>query len=177
MSHYNNFAAILGVSGLLLSASAHAGYRNIGANAEAQVPSEAITDMKVAIQPRGDGFHATIVRGSQVTTVANHRGNFSLQQIDALEKIRLRFHKQGIPEGASIFLYTVHGGRINGKLSDTVTVQENGTFEVDFQAGPYSGNYPLGIRYGGADEVLEFWVGDVATDSRRESKSIQKEER
>jgi len=159
-----------------------AGYRNvddagsIDQDAGDRIgPSEG--EGKLAPSPRGGRLTMVLVRSNGVEELTNRSGNFAIQPARPLETMTLRFRKPELTAGASVFVYVVHGGRVNGKLADSVVVDKDGSFDVVFQAGPHSGNYPVGVRYGGADEVVEFWVGEQPTDSRRDDVRMQEESR
>lgn len=151
-----------------------AGYRNVD---QEQVMVEGGTRSEQegrqmsqsAFNPRGGVLSVELLRENRAKErLVNRSGNFAIQEADALETMTLRFRKPEVPEGKAVFVYVVHGGRVNGKLADSVVADKDGVFEVTFQAGPHSGNYPVVVRYGGAEEVLEFWVGGRPTDGKRE---------
>ncbi|MFH1009995.1 MAG: hypothetical protein V1784_02015 [bacterium] len=67
-----------------------------------------------------------------------------------------------------MFAYTVNGGRINGKITDTLTVGASGRVVFSFQAGEYFGDYPIVLRYGGQEQVITLWVYHAELDAAAE---------
>lgn len=83
-----------------------------------------------------------------------------------LEKVFVTLTASG-GGAADIFAYTINGGRINGKITDTLHADSNGRIVLTFQAGRYTGNYPVVLRINGREELLDFWV-EAALEPKEE---------
>jgi len=139
-----------------------AGYRNVDdpAQREAERHRETATAQDPisaeAMRP------AEIVRKGRVASMANRGGRSDQMTVDAGEEFHVTLTRPDLPRGASVFAYTVHGGRINGtNVTTTLTVGEGGDVSFSFTAGRFFGNYPVVLRHSGREQVVNFWVKEA----------------
>lgn len=126
----------------------YAGYRNVSSHAPVDTNASAVVH-----------WQAEIVRaGQEACAIPNRFGRFDTVELEALESVEVRLTPPEVTTGTTVFVYTVNGGRINGRIADTLTAGEDGRITFAFQAGRYFGDYPVVVRGKGREEVLTFWV-------------------
>lgn len=132
------------------AAATLAGYLNVSASGSS-TPRESADSTR---------WNAVVERADQSQSFPrNLGGRFETVSVDALEAVEVTITHPNLAAGDSVFAYTVNGGRINGKLTDTLTTSEEGSIRFTFQAGRYFGDYAVVLRFGGREQVLTFWVG------------------
>lgn len=148
---------------LVQSSSGLAGYRTINESTPVnKMPSKAQEAVNWAkpVEPPGGWVEVEIKKDPNKDSkkLGNHNGITDRYTLEPLEELKVHIRKKDLPADATIFVYTIHGGRVNGEISSTVTAEHNGGYTFMFKAGRYPGNYPVVVSYGGREEVIEFWV-------------------
>lgn len=98
--------------------------------------------------------------GKSILKSSNKPILFNTINVQPGQKLQITLKKPTLSPDSSIFAYTVHGGRINGKVATSLKVKNDGSITFIFTVGRWLGNYPLIIRHAGREDVLEFWVRD-----------------
>jgi len=111
-----------------------------------------------SIEPAGGWTEISVTRTNHEIQLGNHAGVTDQLTLNPDEEVVVVARKPHYPKGISVFLYTLHGGLVNGKPTDSMTTDGTGTISFRFQIGPWSGNYPLILRSGGREEEISFWV-------------------
>ncbi|MBU1693692.1 MAG: hypothetical protein KKC51_06980 [Verrucomicrobia bacterium] len=138
-----------------------AGYRNIS-------KEYTRSSSESTVSPR---WQAQIIRAhGQRLTPVNRAGRMDPLDVEALEVVDVVLTRVGLPEGASVYAYVVNGGRINGRISETLVAGKEGRISFAFQAGRYFGDYPVVLRHNGREETLMFWVKQAKLAPAEEQK-------
>ncbi len=137
--------------GAMTGLEVKAGYRNVsGAPPLASASARAM-------------WTAVVVRqGREEIHPVNRAGRWDPIEVEALEEVEVVLSRPDVREGEEIFAYVVNGGRVNGEVATRLRVEEAGAVRLRFQAGRFSGDYPVVIRFAGEETVLTFWVRQAA---------------
>lgn len=148
---------------LVTCESALAGYRSAGrpdsANPEA-AEADAFLRTAKSFRATADASEVLIEGQTGSARPARHAGVTDQITLKPAEKVVVTLSHVRLKTGTTVFAYTLHGGRINGKLTDSLTVDQEGKLVFDFEAGQWFGNYPLVLRCGGREEEISFWVNE-----------------
>jgi hypothetical protein len=158
-------AALL-LSGALVAA--RAGYKNTDREEDGGSAQATARLAQSPVKPPGGWSRVSIARGGRVIQPANREGRIDQTVLDPLEEIVVTVTKPEMAAGQSVFAFTVHGGRINEKVVDTLAVEAGGVVTFRFRAGRYFGDYPVVLRYGGHEEVIKFWVRETKLKDQAE---------
>lgn len=151
------------VSMSMLCLNGHAGFRPVNRNQPRQTTVEvekarAFHRTSKVIEPSGGWTTVQILRESEGFEAAMHKGVSDQILLLPDEEVTVVVEKDRLPAGIPIFLFTLHGGQINGKLTETVRTQDGGIISFQFKIGPWKGNYPVILRHAGREEEISFWV-------------------
>lgn len=100
----------------------------------------------------------TIRRSAGITTLINRSGVTDQINLEPEESVNVEVTRPGLKPGTRVYAFTLHGGRINGHLTESLIVNEEGRIAFVFSANKWFGNYPLVLRINGNDEEVGFWV-------------------
>jgi len=158
-----HLALVVSVLVGLWTVSSDAGYRPVNRDRERQKPptvraAREFRQTSKVVKPSGGWSTVEILRNDETLVPSMHRGTSNQITLEPSEEVQVVLHKARLPAGIPIFLYTLHGGRINAKRTETVRTQEGGRIEFTFTIGPWRGNYPVVVRHAGREEEISFWV-------------------
>lgn len=100
----------------------------------------------------------SIYRKGDVLNIENRSGVTDQVDLDPDESVTVEVTRPGLRPGTRAYVFTLHGGRINGNLTDSIVVSEEGVLSFVFTANKWFGNYPVVMRINGRDEEIGFWV-------------------